>query len=411
MTPRDRLLKQFRELVGVRLERINRAIVELESGGNVETGRKALRELHGLKGEARMMGFDSINVLVHEMEELVRSIEPPQYALSHDSADALLKSADAVTILSGAGRPPTTRPRWRSWWPGCASAPGWSRPSWAPPCPTRWCCPLCRSRRRRRFSAPCRRPPPAADGCQSRHRLDARRTPARLGRAAQRLRPRPAPGARSRGALRCAQARRSVLTRQRCRPPAAAPSPPVPSSHAAPRGHARGGSERRRHQAASAQSRPEPRADSSVRIEVASLDLLTSAATNLSQVARRRELANGRRLALARELAQLAREAEDLGPAGARARGAAEQGQGDGRGAAPRGEAARQRGAEGPGPGGGRGAAHPHAAALRPLRALPAGGARSWRASWARKWSWWWTARTPAPTARWWRRCASRCCT
>ena len=101
MTPRDRLLKQFRDLVGVRLERINRAIVELESGGNVETGRKALRELHGLKGEARMMGFDSINVLVHEMEELVKSSEPVQYQLSHDSADALLKSADAVTILSG----------------------------------------------------------------------------------------------------------------------------------------------------------------------------------------------------------------------------------------------------------------------------------------------------------------------
>ena len=63
-------------------------------------------------------------------------------------------------------------------------------------------------------------------------------------------------------------------------------------------------------------ARPEPRADSSVRIDVSSLDLLTSAATNLTQVARRRELANGRRLALARELAQLAREAEDLGPAG-----------------------------------------------------------------------------------------------
>lgn len=44
--------------------------------------------------------------------------------------------------------------------------------------------------------------------------------------------------------------------------------------------------------------------------------MLTSSATNLLQVARRRELANGRRLALARELAQLAREAEDLGQAG-----------------------------------------------------------------------------------------------
>jgi len=54
-----------------------------------------------------------------------------------------------------------------------------------------------------------------------------------------------------------------------------------------------------------------------VRIDVASLDLLTSAVTNLAQVARRRERANARRLALARELGQLAREAEDLGPAAA----------------------------------------------------------------------------------------------
>lgn len=62
---------------------------------------------------------------------------------------------------------------------------------------------------------------------------------------------------------------------------------------------------------------PESRPDTAVRIGVESLDLLTSAVTNLTQVARRRELANARRLALARELSQLAREAEDLGPAGA----------------------------------------------------------------------------------------------
>jgi two-component system sensor histidine kinase and response regulator WspE len=59
------------------------------------------------------------------------------------------------------------------------------------------------------------------------------------------------------------------------------------------------------------------RADGSVRIGVASLDLLTSAVTNLTQVARRRELATTRRLELARELSLLARAAEDLGPAAA----------------------------------------------------------------------------------------------
>lgn len=102
MNPSERLLRQFRDLVTVRLERINRALMELEAGASVEAGRGALRELHGLKGEARMMGFDDINVLVHEMEELVRCTEPRRYALSADSTDALLSAADVVLVLSGA---------------------------------------------------------------------------------------------------------------------------------------------------------------------------------------------------------------------------------------------------------------------------------------------------------------------
>ena len=63
MSARERLLKQFRELVGVRLERVNRRIMELETGASLEAGRTVLRELHGLKGEARMMGFDDINAV------------------------------------------------------------------------------------------------------------------------------------------------------------------------------------------------------------------------------------------------------------------------------------------------------------------------------------------------------------
>ena len=107
MNPRERLLKQFRDLVGVRLERITRSIVELESGANTEAGRRVLRELHGLKGEARMMGFDDINTLIHEMEELVRTTEPAHYALSNESTDALLNAADEVMALSGAVKPET----------------------------------------------------------------------------------------------------------------------------------------------------------------------------------------------------------------------------------------------------------------------------------------------------------------
>jgi two-component system sensor histidine kinase and response regulator WspE len=331
VTPRDRLLKQFRDLVGVRLDRINRAIVELEAGGNVETGRKALRELHGLKGEARMMGFDSINVLVHEMEELVRSIESAQYALSHDSADALLKSADAVTILSGVVASDDApeveklvawlRERTRVEQAQLGTTP--PDPMVLPPVVPK--------------SAQGQMPPAAAPGASGRHTTPP--SGSAIASAARVATPPPLPpgatpagtapaGATPAGAtpargtpVQAKPVQRATLTQPPLPPsqpaapspqPAAPPTPPRANTVAAPRPAAGNVLV-----AAQAQpSRPE-RADNSVRIEAESLDLLTSAATNLSQVARRRELANGRRLALARELAQMAREAEDLGPAAA----------------------------------------------------------------------------------------------
>jgi two-component system sensor histidine kinase and response regulator WspE len=324
VTPRDRLLKQFRDLVGVRLERINRSIVELESGGSVEMGRKALRELHGLKGEARMMGFDSINVLVHEMEELVKSSEPAQYQLTHDSADALLKSADAVTILSGlvasddapeveklvawlrdrtrleqgqhgsmpepvvlpivprTGTPGTGQPTAAQGATPLASQP--AAPPSTPPAP-RFFTPI-----------PTGALPPGPPSVSSRASGTPPGSTPSAGTAAV------SPGTTP-GAAQTARPTASASAAQSSVRPVIS-SASGPASSTAPQ------------QGASAQpSRPE-RADSSVRIEVSSLDMLTSAATNLLQVARRRELANGRRLALARELAQLAREAEDLGAAG-----------------------------------------------------------------------------------------------
>ncbi|MGV3624878.1 MAG: hybrid sensor histidine kinase/response regulator [Archangium sp.] len=100
-TGREKLLAQFRELVTERLARVGRSLVALEAGADVEAGKQTLRELHGLKGEARMMGFAEVNSLVHEMEELVRACEPRGYALAPGSVDALLVVSDAVQVLAG----------------------------------------------------------------------------------------------------------------------------------------------------------------------------------------------------------------------------------------------------------------------------------------------------------------------
>jgi two-component system sensor histidine kinase and response regulator WspE len=107
-TSREQLLAQFRELVVERLARISRALMSLEAGADLEAGRLALRELHGLKGEARMMGFSEVNALVHEMEDLVRTAEPLGFALAPASVDALLVCADATAVLSGSA--PGERP-------------------------------------------------------------------------------------------------------------------------------------------------------------------------------------------------------------------------------------------------------------------------------------------------------------
>ena len=234
-TARERLLKQFRELLMERLARINRAVMTLEEAPSREAGHNALRELHGLKGEARMMGFADINSIVHEMEGLVRAAEAGDFALSAGSADALLLAADAVMALSGA-----------------VQAAG---------------------------------PPPEVP------------------RLLDTLRQRLVVEQKSRVAGGAEEAPRAPPT-----PEVAPPTvPPLP-----PSGTTRPPAEPSAGGAPGANVRAE-----GVKIGARSLDVLTTAVTNLSQVARRGELMASRRLQLARELSEIARAAEDLGPAAA----------------------------------------------------------------------------------------------
>ncbi|XXF80265.1 response regulator [Myxococcaceae bacterium GXIMD 01537] len=321
MNPRERLLKQFRDLVGVRLERITRSIVELESGASSEAGRHVLRELHGLKGEARMMGFDDINVLVHEMEELVRTTESAHYALSNESTDALLNAADAVMALSGVARtgaPPEVE-KLVGWLRERSRAESAARPEpIAPPKPL--AAPgldAALPRSEPPATPPSPPMPSAAVPAPPSFTPPGPRTPTPQSMPAIAV-----PAGRGSAAASTPAGGTPRVTAGRAEPlaPTPVPMPPRPSATAAvaaqlPRMPAASAAVPRA-QGAGPRTQ-DPRADGAVRIGVTSLDLLTSAVTNLTQVARRRELANARRLALARELSQLAREAEDLGPQGA----------------------------------------------------------------------------------------------
>ncbi len=94
---RKKLLPRFRETTADRVEKISGALLELERGaGTPEALDELARELHTLKGEARMMGFVGISSVVHAAEDLLKALprDTPGERL-----DALLKACGAIVPM------------------------------------------------------------------------------------------------------------------------------------------------------------------------------------------------------------------------------------------------------------------------------------------------------------------------
>src|SRR5512133_75958 len=91
---RQKLLPRFRETTADRVEKISAALLELERGqATPELSEELARELHTLKGEARMMGFAGISTVVHAAEDLLKAVTPESPG---ERLDALLKACDAI---------------------------------------------------------------------------------------------------------------------------------------------------------------------------------------------------------------------------------------------------------------------------------------------------------------------------
>jgi two-component system, chemotaxis family, sensor kinase CheA len=122
---RAKLLPRFREMTADRVEKISGALLELERGAATPEGIDELkRELHTLKGEARMMGFVGISTIVHAAEDLLKVIPPesagerlqamleacdaivPMIDLPPDGGDAAQRLAERLTALVGADPSP-----------------------------------------------------------------------------------------------------------------------------------------------------------------------------------------------------------------------------------------------------------------------------------------------------------------
>src|SRR5574341_1827423 len=90
---RQKLLGKFREVTQDRVEKLSASLRALERGGGEEAKGEIARELHTLKGEARMMGFTGLSQVIHAAEDLLKVLPAQRPG---DRLDALLQACDAI---------------------------------------------------------------------------------------------------------------------------------------------------------------------------------------------------------------------------------------------------------------------------------------------------------------------------
>jgi len=93
---RQRLLGKFRDVTADRVERLAQSLSTFEEKGGEELKADIARELHTLKGEARMMAFAGVAQLAHACEDLL-AVLPPIHPGERTSA--LRKACEAIPGL------------------------------------------------------------------------------------------------------------------------------------------------------------------------------------------------------------------------------------------------------------------------------------------------------------------------
>ena len=94
---RKSLLKKFQEISSDRLQKIQTAAIALEKKDTGASDEIA-RELHTMKGEARMLGLPAIGQLAHVAEDLLKAARDGKTP-AQTATDLLLKACDAIGEL------------------------------------------------------------------------------------------------------------------------------------------------------------------------------------------------------------------------------------------------------------------------------------------------------------------------
>ncbi|MBS1153031.1 MAG: CheA signal transduction histidine kinase [Myxococcaceae bacterium] len=92
------LLSKFVEVTGDRLQTIQLGAIDLEKADAEQAAENVARELHTMKGEARMLGLAAVGQLAHACEDLLKA-NRDQKVDARTATDLLLRACDAISDL------------------------------------------------------------------------------------------------------------------------------------------------------------------------------------------------------------------------------------------------------------------------------------------------------------------------
>ncbi|MEC9442572.1 MAG: response regulator [Myxococcota bacterium] len=94
------LIEKFRSVGFDRIERMNVSLVALERDpADAHASEEILREIHTLKGEAKMMGFADVNLVAHQTENLLMKSAELGWKMQEQTVDTIFQGFDLIRAL------------------------------------------------------------------------------------------------------------------------------------------------------------------------------------------------------------------------------------------------------------------------------------------------------------------------
>lgn len=95
----EALIEKFRAVALDRVERMNTLLMQLEGDHDLEAVEALQREIHTLKGEAKMMGFADVNLVSHLTEHLILDASAAQFHVGAFVTETMFEGLDILRAL------------------------------------------------------------------------------------------------------------------------------------------------------------------------------------------------------------------------------------------------------------------------------------------------------------------------